>query len=258
MKFRKLEPSEIECRVSTIKANGLSLLLYKDSRTDMNMLDEIVGAEYWQRDHKEVKGNVYCGVSIRCEVEPALINKIELNVEEGKSQMYEDEIIIPAVYEWITKWDAGAESYTEKVKGEASDSFKRACFNWGIGRELYTSPFIWITPKDDKEFICTNPKEQDAKKRKYKIYTKFQVFDIEYKEDAISYLSIMDDTGKIRYTNGKPVPMTQEQLDVIWDYKLSDDKIDRWTKYFKITDIKKLSMKQAENMIEILNGMSND
>ncbi|NOW12590.1 hypothetical protein B0H35_000004 [Clostridium acetobutylicum] len=45
---------------------------------------------------------------------------------------------------WISKQDVGTESNTEKEKGQASDSFKRACFNFGIGRELYTSPFIWI------------------------------------------------------------------------------------------------------------------
>jgi len=44
----------------------------------------------------------------------------------------------------IAKQDVGTESYTEKEKGQASDSFKRACVNWGIGRELYSAPFIWI------------------------------------------------------------------------------------------------------------------
>lgn len=253
MKFRKLNPSEIDCRVSTIKANGLSLLLYKNARVDMAILDEVVGAEYWQRDHKEVKGNVYCGVSIRCEVEEAEYEmKTIQEPTETLHKVVEKVLVKPGIYEWITKWDAGAESYTEKVKGEASDSFKRACFNWGIGRELYTAPFIWITPKDDKEFICTNPTETNIKKRKFKTYAKFNVFDIEYKEDVISYLAITDDTGKIRYTNGKPVPMTQAQLDEIWDFKLDNDKMDRWTKFFKINDLKKLSKKQAETMIDIL------
>ena len=114
--FRDLKADEIECRISTVKDKGLSLLLYKDARVDQNILDETVGAENWERDHKELKGNIYCGISIW----------------DGSKKM------------WVTKWDAGAESYTEKEKGEASDSFKRAGFNWGIGRELYTSPFIWI------------------------------------------------------------------------------------------------------------------
>lgn len=117
MKFRDLTADEIEVRVASVSEKGVSLLLYKNARCDMNILDETVGSENWQRDHKELKGNIYCGIGIWDE----------------KKQM------------WIWKWDCGAESYTEKEKGEASDSFKRAGFNVGIGRELYTSPFIWVT-----------------------------------------------------------------------------------------------------------------
>ena len=121
-KFRTLKAEEIECRINQINDKGLTLLLYKDARCDMNILDETVGAMNWQRDHKELKGNIYAGVSIW---------------DEEKKQ-------------WITKWDAGKESNTEAVKGEASDSFKRACVNLGIGRCLYTAPFIYIF-KADKE-----------------------------------------------------------------------------------------------------------
>lgn len=117
MKFRDLTADEIEVRVASVSDKGVSLLLYKNARCDMNILDETLGPENWQRDHKELKGNIYCGIGIWNE----------------KKQM------------WIWKWDCGAESYTEKEKGEASDSFKRAGFNVGIGRELYTSPFIWVT-----------------------------------------------------------------------------------------------------------------
>lgn len=114
MKFRKLREHEIELRIGTAKENGVSLLLYKDARCDMNILDETVGAMNWQRHHGRENAN--CIVSI---------------YDEDKKQ-------------WIEKEDTGTESFTEKEKGLASDSFKRACFNWGIGRELYTSPFIWI------------------------------------------------------------------------------------------------------------------
>jgi len=114
-KFRTLRANEIDVRVAKIKEKGLSLLLYKDARVDMNILDETVGSENWQRRHYECKGNLFCSVGIR----------------NDKN-------------EWIWKDDAGAESYAEKEKGEASDSFKRACVNWGIGRELYTAPFIWV------------------------------------------------------------------------------------------------------------------
>lgn len=115
LEFRKLRAEEIDCRIATVKENGVSVLLYKDARVDQNILDETVGAMNWQRSHS--RDNANCTVSIW---------------DEEKKQ-------------WISKEDTGTESYTEKEKGLASDSFKRACFNWGIGRELYTAPFIWIS-----------------------------------------------------------------------------------------------------------------
>ena len=116
--FRDLVEDEIECKVSTIKEKGLSLLLYKTARTDMQLLDETVGAYNWQCNYEEVKGNMYCTISI---------------YDKEKQQ-------------WINKQDCGVESaFGDKEKGEASDAFKRAGFKWGIGIELYTSPFIWIS-----------------------------------------------------------------------------------------------------------------
>lgn len=114
MMFRNLRADEIELRVGTATEKGFSLLLYKDARCDMNILDETVGAMNWRRSHSRENAN--CIVSIW---------------DPDKS-------------EWVSKEDTGAESFTEKEKGLASDSFKRACVNWGIGRELYTAPFIWI------------------------------------------------------------------------------------------------------------------
>ncbi len=113
-KFRTLKANEIDCRIAILKSSGLSLLLYKDARVDQNILDETVGCMNWQRSH--TRDNANCIVSIW---------------DSEKSQ-------------WISKEDTGTESYTEKEKGLASDSFKRACFNWGIGRELYSAPFIWV------------------------------------------------------------------------------------------------------------------
>ena len=120
MIFRDLTAEDIDVRVQSVKENGLVLLLYKNARVDMAILDETVGLHYWQRDHYECKGNLFCRVGIK-------VRKDENDVGE-----------------WVWKSDCGTESNTEGQKGEASDSFKRACFNWGIGRELYTSPFIWI------------------------------------------------------------------------------------------------------------------
>jgi hypothetical protein len=137
--FRNLNADEIDVRIATIsrEGKGLSLLLYKDARCDMNILDETVGCENWQRKHYECKGNLFCSVGILCET------------SQNSS-------------EWIWKDDCGTESNTEKQKGEASDSFKRACFNWGIGRELYTAPFIWISANNcqikehNNKFTCND------------------------------------------------------------------------------------------------------
>ena len=126
--FRDLLAEEIECRVAQAKGNGVSLLLYKDARCDQNILDETVGAMNWQRMH--TRDNANCIVSLW---------------DEKKQQ-------------WISKEDTGTESNTEKEKGLASDSFKRACFNWGIGRELYTAPFIWIKAED-----CSSLSESNGK-----------------------------------------------------------------------------------------------
>ena len=117
--MRKLRADEIECRIGTIAKGeggpkGISLLLYKDARCDMAILDEEVGPMNWQRHHS--RDNANCIVSIR-------------DKETGA---------------WVEKEDVGTNSNTEAEKGIASDSFKRACVNWGIGRELYTAPFIWI------------------------------------------------------------------------------------------------------------------
>lgn len=139
IQFRNLNENEIDVRVQSVRKNGLIALLYKDARVDQNILDEAVGPECWQREHYEVKGNMFCKVGIHCFFKDT----------EGKSYG-----------QWVWKSDCGVESNTEKEKGEASDSFKRACFNWGIGRELYTSPFIFIKAdkcnieEDGSRFIC--------------------------------------------------------------------------------------------------------
>lgn len=123
IKFRALTEDDVEVRVGMINKNGVSLLLYKDARVDQNILDQTVGPDNWQKRYEVISGNLFCSVGIR--------------VLHDDSQERE----------WIWKQDVGTESNTEKEKGQASDAFKRACFCWGIGRELYTAPFIWI-PKN--------------------------------------------------------------------------------------------------------------
>jgi hypothetical protein len=157
--FRDLRADEIECRVAQAKDKGVSVLLYKDARCDQNILDETVGAMNWQRHH--TRDNANCIVSIW---------------DAEKQQ-------------WIGKEDTGTESNTEKEKGLASDSFKRACFNWGIGRELYTAPFIWIKAED-----CTSLKVEGGKA---KCFDTFEVRKIVIENKRIVALAIKNTkTGK--------------------------------------------------------------
>lgn len=161
--FRTLRADEIDCRIAQVKrdGSGLSLLLYKDARCDQNILDEVVGPFNWKREH--TRDNKNCIVSIW---------------DEKKNQ-------------WISKEDTGTESNTEKEKGLASDSFKRACFNWGIGRELYTAPFIWI---DKGNFTF----------RDGKCFDRFTVHGIGYTDGVITGLEIKNQKlNKIVYRFGK-------------------------------------------------------
>lgn len=161
--FRDLRADEIDCRIAMVKANGVSLLLYKDARCDMNILDETVGPYNWQRTHS--RDNANCTVSLW---------------DDEKKQ-------------WISKEDTGTESNTEAEKGLASDSFKRACFNWGIGRELYTAPFIWVDAS-----MCGL---KDGK-----CYDKFAVADIKIEDKKIVYLKIINEkTGKVVFETGKKI-----------------------------------------------------
>ncbi len=168
MMFRDLKASEIECRVAQAKQNGVTLLLYKDARCDQTILDETVGPLNWMRHHS--RDNANCTVSIW---------------DEKKQQ-------------WIDKEDTGVESNTEARKGLASDSFKRACFNWGIGRELYTSPFVWV-PADK----CTALKQNGAR---WQCSDKFAVEKIVIESKKIVALSIRNEkSGKRCFVWQDPV-----------------------------------------------------
>lgn len=161
LNFRNLKASEIDVKPQTVKENGFSLLLYKNARVDMDVLDETVGPMNWQRKHSRENAN--CIVSI-----------------------YDEDKKI-----WVEKEDTGTESFTEKEKGLASDSFKRACFNWGIGRELYTSPFIWIS---DSKYIKKN------KEGKLTLTDKFSVKEITVVDKVITELEIIDSKGVVVFS----------------------------------------------------------
>ena len=166
--IRLLKANEIECRIAVIKENGLSLLLYKDARVDQRILDETFGAFGWKRSHQCIDGNLYCTVEI-----------------------YDKQSGV-----WVSKQDVGTTGSGEKEKSQASDSFKRACFNWGIGRELYSAPFIWIPV--GKALIQAKT-GQNGEKRYY-CNDHFSVQSIQYNEDReISSLVIVNDKGQPVY-----------------------------------------------------------
>lgn len=166
MNFRTLQANEIECRVGTQDkgCKWCTLLLYKDARVDQRLLDEVVGATHWQRSHELIDGQLFCTVSI-----------------------YDAD-----TKQWVSKQDVGTESNTEKEKGRASDAFKRACFNWGIGRELYTAPFICVKDLNANDFNSGKLKMGH-----------FKVKSIAYDEQRnVSELTIVDSDGNVRFTMG--------------------------------------------------------
>lgn len=172
MEIRTLRADEIECRVQVLKADKCSLLLYKDARCDMKVLDETFGVMGWEREHTLINGSLFCTISV-------------WDKEKGT---------------WIKKQDVGTESFSDKEKGQASDSFKRAAFNWGIGRELYTAPFIWINLAEGETKKETDPY---TKKEKITLKTKFVVSDIGYNDNKeIIKLVVKDTKGNVRYTLG--------------------------------------------------------
>lgn len=219
-KFRNLKADEIDVRVSQISDKGcFSLLLYKDARCDMSILDETVGSYNWKREHS--RDNANCTVSLW---------------DKEKQQ-------------WISKEDTGTESNTEKEKGLASDSFKRACFNWGIGRELYTAPSIWVY---DTSYIKKNSKGKDT------VYERFTVKSIETSDDkVIKSLEIIDSKGKIVFsTKQKITPKKETKKEKISDdliLELKSLNVDEkgLCKYFGVDKIEDLSLQQAEQAIQM-------
>lgn len=162
MEARKLQAKEISCRVQQITSDGLSLLLYITSRAAMNLMDDTFGSLMWKRESKEINGEERCVVSV----------------------------YNPEIKEWISRDDVGTASYTEKEKGRASDAFKRACVNFGIGRELYSAPRIWITN------ACASIKKKKDKDVYY-TYDRFSVKSISYNSKGeIDSLEIVNDSTK--------------------------------------------------------------
>ena len=248
-KIRSLKPNEIETRVQQITANGVQLLLYKDSRCDKRILDETFGITGWKNKYEEIKGNLFCTISIW---------------DDEKKQ-------------WIDKSDCGIESFSQKEKGEASDAFKRAGFNVGIGRELYTRIF----------YFANVPTKEDGKDKngrtKYAMvnpYETFEVVELETNEETekIEKIKIADSKGKIVFsypkvqsatqsaTKQKAEMITDEQVKLIHvllgkvileekplfkNFANVDAKANIYKKY-KVGTSKDLTKKEATEIIELL------
>lgn len=243
IKFRPLKENEIDCRVAQIESNWCTLLLYKDARADMDLLDETVGAMNWKREH--LRENANCVVSIY----------------DGEKN------------EWVSKEDTGTESFTEQEKGLASDSFKRACVNWGIGRELYTAPSIFIFPKkemgkntrktDENGETIYEPEFFDKGNGKYTTKTRFHVDLIRYDENKnITDLVIKDHKGNTRFaqvtkeTEKELLYNMHTLLDLIKDREETDKKFKKESLYqfYGVEDETQLSYKDTLNAIERLEG----
>lgn len=224
LNFRTLYADEIDIRVgrviNTPTFKGVTLLLYKDARCDMNILDETVGCMNWQRSH--LLDNQNCRVGI-----------YDFDKEE-----------------WVWKEDTGTESNTEKEKGLASDSFKRACVNWGIGRELYTAKNILV------------PCELDSEGKKPKNGISWYVKEIEYDKRVISKLVIVQvykNEETVVYHKGDKVKYeksaTKEQVARMLELGVIVENI---YKRFNVSDLEELSFAQASEIIAMkekaLNG----
>lgn len=176
-----VDVNNIDFRVQSITKDGwATILAYKDARYDMNMLDDVCGPGNWQRDHKIIDGNLYCGIGI-------FIND-----------------------QWVWKWDVGTESQTEKEKGQASDSFKRAGFNWGIGRELYDFPYIGVQ-LNDAEFYTKQVGAKTIGVATSKLRLTSWTWYVERDDKGkISYLACKDQNKKVRFQHGTYAKMKKE------------------------------------------------
>ena len=175
---RPLDISDIDFRVQSINNGGYATILaYKDARVDMARLDAAVGPLHWQRKHELISGNLYCHVGI----------------------------FNPVIAEWVWKSDVGTESMTEATKGQSSDSFKRACFNWGIGRELYDYPLISVKLNDNEW-----SKDGGRPKQTYNLKIRDWTWYSEFTDGRVSFLAAKDENGKLRFKWGEMKPKEVE------------------------------------------------
>lgn len=177
--FRTLRPDEIEVRVQqTFKSSKgdiwSQVLLYKNARVDMTLLDEHFGVFGWQREHSFKDGKNYCKISI---------------YDEGKGQ-------------WISKEDVGTPSNTDADKGCSSDSFKRAAVTLGIGRELYTAPTIFIKLAEGEYVVGTDQKGKTTYCQSPRLKYAVSAISFDRKREIVA-IEVIDNTGRSRFKMGE-------------------------------------------------------
>lgn len=235
--FRRLLANEVDLRVQSLAKDGSWVILipYKDARVDMNILDETYGEMNWQRKQEVIKENLFCSVGI-------------YDAEKGC---------------WVWKQDVGTESFSDKEKGESSDAFKRACTNWGIGRELYTSPFIFINLDEDEVEKTGAPGKE---KMRIKNSVKFHVEEIGYDDKgSIDKFIVSDNRKKRRFSYSNKFITTMDdvyreynkcirKLKVINVDVMSEDFIEyvKSTSKLPYIDPKDLSYQEGVRLVNVL------
>lgn len=216
---KPLDIKDVDFRIQSINKGGYATILaYKDARVDMNRLDEVCGPN-WQKDYRyiESKGMLFCRVGIKI----------------GN--------------EWIWREDLGVESFTEKQKGQASDAFKRACFNWGIGRELYDYPLIQVKLNSDEFKVDNNGKA----KQTWNLKLKEWIWSSEFKDGKVMSLIAKDDKGIIRFNSNNKTQPTPAPAPKATSPKTLATKEKSW---LNVLDKKRNMTPQWLNVVDAINN----
>lgn len=167
LNFKALRPEQIEVRPTDTATRGkATLLLYIDSRSAVDILNDSFGAYDWQMEYKAVGDQIYGRLSIW---------------DEDKKM-------------WIAKEDTGSESNIEGGKGQSSDILKRCLARLGCDY-LYHTPKVKIDCPDNYYFkFYKDGREVE------KMNMSFQVKEIEWDENKnCKKLIIADKWGKVVY-----------------------------------------------------------
>ena len=234
---RLLRAEEIECRVGqqTKDKSKYTVLLYKTSRTDMDILDEVFGSENWKSTHYEVKGKNFCMIEVR------------IPREDGFA-------------EWVGKSDCGSESNIEAEKGEASDAFKRAGFQWGIGRELYSAPKIWLEKDVDQYSLRVETISYDDNDKISDLVISGRRYGNKERETVYSFHNgnVAKQTPSKQETKSEPVEVDHDTLekirDIVEKLEFEGKNLDEILAYYHVKTIGEIPLEKWEKMLAKVRG----